>query len=696
MIQFNFNKAVNDFKERISKLFVSDPIAEVSDMKPNEDLYKKIQRRAVETYHSPSTTFMDIQTFERAHAQVLTAPHYYYADLFQAYNQYANDGDLFSEFDTRKLDTLGETFLIVDKNEKPNKELTKLLKKEWFYDFVKLSLDSLLFGTSLIQFYTKQQDGLIRKVELIPRFFINPRQGVIIDNPNAPTKFHIYRNEDGEMLNSNLLEIGKPTDLGLLEKLAKYVIYKNYSLRDWSIASEKFGMPIIIPFLDTIDQDEIKKVNKGFSKIGTNGVASLHINDRVETLHTANGDPHEIYRQMIETCKQTISRIILGQSDATNSGASGSYARAEIHDKQIGKRTKADMRFLSFVINDKLIPLLLKYPAYHGLKNHEFVWEAFIKKPEPKPELDSQISKNEPKDDNNQKNQDSETFFFRLTESVNFIYGLDKPDNPEKGKFLNADSNVKTENLNDFFNDLTELFEDVFERLIPKIWKGQSTEKEKEEISSLTQLAFEDATKKGFKNFLKIKYGDPDFELVQRLKNDLFVFAEAKKEAQLKEISNLLTKDGKRVPFKEFKDNVLKIHEKYNVNWLRAEYNHAQATARTAKKYNEIIKDGDKYQIRYVAVKDSKTRPAHRKLDGIILPATDKFWEKYLPPLDFGCRCSFARASKRQKGKPAPDPLPFADLPPKEKARLEMFFYNPAIDGVIFPKKHPYYKASKK
>ena len=43
--------------------------------------------------------------------------------------------------------------------------------------------------------------------------------------------------------------------------------------------------------------------------------------------------------------------------------------------------------------------------------------------------------------------------------------------------------------------------------------------------------------------------------------------------------------------------------------------------------------------VMYDAVDDFRTRPAHRALDGTILPATDKFWLTHTPPLGWNCRC---------------------------------------------------------
>jgi SPP1 gp7 family putative phage head morphogenesis protein len=41
----------------------------------------------------------------------------------------------------------------------------------------------------------------------------------------------------------------------------------------------------------------------------------------------------------------------------------------------------------------------------------------------------------------------------------------------------------------------------------------------------------------------------------------------------------------------------------------------------------------------YRTMGDSKVRPAHRALNGLILPATSSFWKTHDPPWEWGCRC---------------------------------------------------------
>jgi SPP1 gp7 family putative phage head morphogenesis protein len=51
--------------------------------------------------------------------------------------------------------------------------------------------------------------------------------------------------------------------------------------------------------------------------------------------------------------------------------------------------------------------------------------------------------------------------------------------------------------------------------------------------------------------------------------------------------------------------------------------------------------------LMYSAVNDSRTRPAHRALSGIIRPVDDPFWDSHSPPLGFNCRCGLIALSAK-------------------------------------------------
>ena len=61
----------------------------------------------------------------------------------------------------------------------------------------------------------------------------------------------------------------------------------------------------------------------------------------------------------------------------------------------------------------------------------------------------------------------------------------------------------------------------------------------------------------------------------------------------------------------------------------------------------------DRPYWQYVAVMDSRTRPSHAALHGLVLPADDPAWNVVYPPNGFNCRCRVRSLSERrlkQKG----------------------------------------------
>jgi len=50
--------------------------------------------------------------------------------------------------------------------------------------------------------------------------------------------------------------------------------------------------------------------------------------------------------------------------------------------------------------------------------------------------------------------------------------------------------------------------------------------------------------------------------------------------------------------------------------------------------------------LRYVAVQDGLTRPAHQRLHNLVLPIGDPFWDVFAPPNGWNCRCTLQSLSQ--------------------------------------------------
>lgn len=74
--------------------------------------------------------------------------------------------------------------------------------------------------------------------------------------------------------------------------------------------------------------------------------------------------------------------------------------------------------------------------------------------------------------------------------------------------------------------------------------------------------------------------------------------------------------------------------------------------------------DPETTHLQYLTMEDERVRPAHRALDGVVLPKDDPFWEDHLPPWDWGCRCRVRPLNARQV-----DQIRRADLRKRPEAR---------------------------
>lgn len=143
----------------------------------------------------------------------------------------------------------------------------------------------------------------------------------------------------------------------------------------------------------------------------------------------------------------------------------------------------------------------------------------------------------------------------------------------------------------------------------------------------------------------RIERNIPD-KMAQALDENIFLFSGFKTYHELNDASRLLKdEDGGFKPFEKFLQDVRLIDAKYNQNYLYAEYNFATASTQMAAKWSDIERDGDDYDLQYRTAMDGLVREEHAALEGITLPPSDKFWNKYYPPNGWNCRCTAVQLS---------------------------------------------------
>lgn len=189
-----------------------------------------------------------------------------------------------------------------------------------------------------------------------------------------------------------------------------------------------------------------------------------------------------------------------------------------------------------------------------------------------------------------------------------------------------------------------------------------------------------------------IREEQPSEAMVASLRESAGVFSGFKTFHEMKEAAGLLLdENGGLKPFEQFSNDVGKINGAYNKYYLKTEYNFAVQSAQMAAKWEEQQDDGEgRYLLQYRTAGDRKVRPEHREMEGITLPASDPFWDKYYPPNSWNCRCQAVkvRASKY----PASDSGEAMEAGDKATAgkHAEMFRFNPGKQRVAYPAYNSY------
>lgn len=185
--------------------------------------------------------------------------------------------------------------------------------------------------------------------------------------------------------------------------------------------------------------------------------------------------------------------------------------------------------------------------------------------------------------------------------------------------------------------------------------------------------------------------GDPSPEVI-KMRQNLFRFSMAKDAAMLQEINQYLSGGKEVMRFEEFREKVLKLNKKYNLNYLKTEWRTAVQAGKHAADWEVYERMKEIYpNLEYRTQGDDRVRDEHRALEGIIAPIDSDFWAVHYPPNGWNCRCYVVQTAADPTD---PDKIPKLN----EKQFRPEFRINVGKTGQIFKesdlndgKAHPYF-----
>lgn len=150
--------------------------------------------------------------------------------------------------------------------------------------------------------------------------------------------------------------------------------------------------------------------------------------------------------------------------------------------------------------------------------------------------------------------------------------------------------------------------------------------------------------------------------------------------------ARLLDADGRLKPFEQWMKDVEDISDHYCRRWLDTEYNTAVLRAQRAAEWKKFEAEADVLpNVRWMPTTSPEPDQYHRQYwqEKLTLPIGHPFWQQHRPGDRWNCKCSLEQVDEPASTERVADFKPVPQVPGLDN--------NPADDGLLFSRSHPYY-----
>lgn len=321
-------------------------------------------------------TKSDIQKWRRAWQLALSVERPDRRVLYDIYRDTDMDGHLSGCIEQRCGFVMAKSFNIEDKTGKPQDELHHYFDQESFKLLCRYVLESVYWGHSLIELGDLATDGdgcpCYQDVRLVDRRYVIPEYHRVVTDLGQDWTTGIDYHEPE--WSSNLIEAGRPDDLGLYLKASMHTIPKKNVLAAWDVFSEIFGMPIRVATTnsrDKADQQRIEEMLKGMD-LAPWGLFPEGTD--LQFVESSKGDAFNVYDKRVDRANSELSKLVIGQTMTIEDGSS--LSQSQTHLEVFQNIIEGDAKMLANVINCQLIPRM----AHHGfpVQGMRFTWDRSV------------------------------------------------------------------------------------------------------------------------------------------------------------------------------------------------------------------------------------------------------------------------------------------------------------------------------
>jgi len=192
------------------------------------------------------------------------------------------------------------------------------------------------------------------------RFLFQDESGVLTKTPRLITD----ANPMGEIIPAWKVlmhryggKSGSPTRSGIYRVCAWMFLFKNYSIKDWVVFCEVYGMPLRLgKYSPGATEDDKSALIQAISTLGSDAAGIISKSTEIEFIETAKGSVSaDLYKMLAQFCNAEMSKAMLGQTLSAEVGDKGSYAASKTHNEVRLDLVRADARALAATIRQQII-----------------------------------------------------------------------------------------------------------------------------------------------------------------------------------------------------------------------------------------------------------------------------------------------------------------------------------------------------